>query len=250
MAPEAGVLAARAAYIGGCVGTSNVEADYRFGVPCLGTVGHSFVMAHSDEQQSFRDVSRIFPGDAVLLLDTYDTLAALEKLIGTGLRPSGVRLDSGDRLALSKEVRRRLDSAGLSDTKIFVSGDLDEEAIGKLLVAGAPIDAFGVGTALATSVDFPALSSVYKLVEYAGQPRLKLSEAKPSYPGKKQVFRSQENGHHTMDVIACAEETMPGQPLLECFMKTGKRIFPALRLEEIRKHARRSILNLHQKYGT
>ncbi len=133
--PEAGVLAARAAYIGGCAGSSNVEAHYRFGVPSFGTLAHSFVMAYESEEQSFRDFNRVFPDHGVLLLDTYDTLAALDKVIGAGLRPAGVRLDSGDLASLSREVRKRLDRAGLTATRIVASGDLDELSIAALLAS-------------------------------------------------------------------------------------------------------------------
>src|SRR5881628_1636696 len=146
--PEAGVLAARAAYIGGCTGTSNVNAGARFGIPTFGTLAHSFVMAYSDEEEAFRRFQQFFPDHSVLLVDTYDTLAAIEKIIHAGLRPKSVRLDSGDLVDLSRQVRRRLDQSGLAETRIFASGDLDEFVIADLLARGAQIDAFGVGTAL------------------------------------------------------------------------------------------------------
>jgi len=235
--PEAGVLAARAAYIGGCTGSSNVEAHCRFGIPSFGTLAHSFVMAYEDEEKSFRDFSRVFPEHAVLLLDTYDTLAALDNIIAAGLRPYAVRLDSGDLLTLSKEVRKRLDQAGLTATKIVASGDLDEATITALVVAAAPIDIFGVGTALATSQDAPALNSVYKLVEYDRQPRMKLSHDKVSYPGRKQVFRSMENETCVQDTLALADEAPFGEPLLACVMRDGKRLTPSPHVNEIRKRA-------------
>ena len=239
--PEAGILAARAAYIGGCAGSSNVEAHYRYGIPSFGTLAHSFVMTYEDEGQSFQDFSRLFPEHAVLLLDTYDTLAALDRMIALGIRPPGVRLDSGDFVALSKEVRRRLDRAGLTETKIVVSGDMDEAAIKQLLAAGAPIDIFGVGTALATSQDAPALSGVYKLVEFDGQPRVKLSQEKASYPCRKQVFRSARNNTYTGDMIGLAEEASEGEPLLNCVKRDGKRLQPALPLDQIREHAAQAL---------
>src|SRR5260370_1974036 len=165
--PEAGVLAARAAYIGGCTGTSNVSAGVRFGIPTLGTLAHSFVMAYSDEEEAFRRFQQFFPDHSVLLVDTYDTLAAIEKIIHAGLRPKSVRLDSGDLVDLSRQVRRRLDQAGLAETRIFASGDLEEFVIAALLARAAHIDAFGVGTPLATSQDAPTRGRVSKPVDLA-----------------------------------------------------------------------------------
>lgn len=247
---EAGVLAARAAFIGGCSGTSNVEAGQRFGVPTFGTQAHSFVMAYGDEEQSFRDFERLFPEHGVLLIDTYDTLAAADKIIRSGLRPSSVRLDSGDFVELSREVRRRFDRAGLSETKIFASGDLDEFAIADLLARGAQLDAFGVGTALATSKDAPSLSGVYKLVDVdfgqgpAG--RVKLSNDKSTYPCRKQVFRMQNpEGAYTGDVIAGESERYPDtEPLLTCVMRQGRRLASSPTVEQIRERARLALLCL------
>ena len=180
--PEAGLLAARAAFIGGCVGTSNVEAGRSFEIPIVGTLAHSYIMAYEDELKAFCRFEQLYPEHAVLLVDTYDTLAAIDKIVHSGLRPKSIRLDSGDLCQLSKEVRRRLDAAGLRDTRIFASGDLDEFAIAELLAGGAAIDAFGVGTALATSQDAPSLNGVYKLVDVASggatSYRAKFSEKK------------------------------------------------------------------------
>jgi len=254
--PEAGVLAARAAYLGGCIGTSNVEAGLRFGVPTYGTVAHSFVMAHIDEQRAFRDFARLFPENVILLIDTYDSLRALEKIIQIGSRPKGVRLDSGDLAELSRQVRRRLDDAGLRDTKIYVSGDLDEFAITRLLAQKAPVDVFAVGTALVTSKDAPALGGVYKLVEVcqeqAGHRRAlprytaKFSADKFTYPGTKQVFRfAGDGGCYDHDVLARAGEQYPsGEPLLELVMKDGRRTCPATALAAIRERVRRISPNL------
>ncbi|HWC16558.1 MAG TPA: nicotinate phosphoribosyltransferase [Terriglobales bacterium] len=245
--PDAAVLAARAAYIGGCAGSSNVEAGRRFGTPMFGTLAHSFVSSYEREEDSFRDFARVFPNDVVILLDTYDTLAAIDKIASTGLRPSGVRLDSGDLVALAKEVRRRLDQHGLQRTKIVGSSDLDEHAIRALLAAGAPIDVFGVGTALATSNDAPALGGVYKLVEFDGQPRGKLSESrdKISYPGRKQVFRFTESGRYSGDVIALEGQDHPdGQPLLVPVMRAGKSVRPSLDLAHMRARTMEQIATL------
>jgi nicotinate phosphoribosyltransferase len=228
--PEAGVLAARAAFIGGCAGTSNVEAGRRFGVPVFGTLAHSFIMAHKNEEEAFQKFQRLFPEQSTLLVDTYDTLAAVEKIIENQLRPSSIRLDSGDLLKLSVEARQRLDQAGLKGTRIFASGDLDEHVIADLLARGARIDAFGVGTALSTSKDAPALGGVYKLVdvESAGgiSERAKFSEEKITYPGRKQVFRFRDvEGNFRGDVIGSAEESFPeGEPLLKRVMEHGRRI--------------------------
>jgi len=248
--PEAGVLAARAAYIGGCSGTSNVQAGFRFGIPTYGTVAHSFVMAYGQEEESFQRFERVFPDHAVLLVDTYDTLAAIDKIIQLGMRPRGVRLDSGDLVSLSREVRRRLDHGGLGETKIFASGDLNEHTIAAVLAQGAPIDFFGVGTELATSKDAPALGGVYKLVELrdgaADHPRAKFSEDKVTYPGRKQVFRFRHpQGLYDHDVIARAEEDHPeAEPLLDCVLRQGKRTQPSPPLETIKKRARESLAHL------
>ena len=245
--PLAGLLAARAAYIGGCAGTANVDAHFRFGVPSFGTLAHSFVMAYDDELESFREFARVFPEHSVLLLDTYNSLHAVDKIIAAGLRPYGVRLDSGNLAELSKQVRERLDRAGLHATKIVASSDLDEYVITELLAGGARIDEFGVGTALATSNDAPALSGVYKLVAYEGEPRVKLTEEedKASYPGSKQVFRFVEDGVYARDIIATAAENYAGsEPLLTCVMRDGARLAPAPSVHDMRARAVRLLAKL------
>jgi nicotinate phosphoribosyltransferase len=247
--PEAGKLAARAAYIAGCVGTSNAEAGREFGIPIFGTLAHSFIMAYDDEQESFRRFQKLFPEHAVLLIDTYDSLAAIDKIVAAGLKPKAVRLDSGDLFELSREVRRRLDAAGLSDTRIFATSDLDEYVITDMLARGAQVDQFGVGTSLATSKDAPALGAVYKLVDvYSGDrpvPRAKLSGSKATYPGCKQVFRLQERGHDCGDVIAhCTEITDGGKALLQRVMQQGKRIAPRPELSEVREYARQELAKI------
>jgi nicotinate phosphoribosyltransferase len=248
--PEAGVLAGRAAYIGGCVGTSNVEAGHRYGIPVFGTLAHSFVMAYEQEAEAFRQFSQLFPGREVLLVDTYDTLAAVDKIIHAKLHPTAVRLDSGNLLSLSKHVRRRLDEAGLRETQIFASGDLDEFIIQKLVTDGAPIDAFGVGTALATSLDAPALGGVYKLVDVESQAgisyRAKFSEEKITYPGRKQVFRFRRpDGMYQGDMIGCEEENFTeAESLLHCVMRDGVREGHTPLLPEIRERARHELEHL------
>ena len=230
---EAGLLAARAAYIAGCVGSSNVEAGHLFGIPTFGTLAHSFVMSFDDEDEAFRAFLKVFPETATVLVDTYDTIAAVKRLardFGTSI--PAVRLDSGDLLELSKQVRTILDNAGMTNTKIFASGDLNEYRIADLISRGAKIDSFGVGTELATSYDSPALSGVYKLaaLEENGQMsmRIKLSHDKETYPGAKQVWRfTEQSGKYVRDLIALVDEEPPDQEnglchsLLERVMEKG-----------------------------
>src|SRR6266700_5055664 len=227
---EAGVLAARAAFIGGCEGTSNTYAGRRFGIPVYGTQAHSWIMAHEDEAEAFRDFLSVFPEHSTLLVDTYDVRAAVEKIIALGRKPGGVRLDSGDVLADSQWVRQRLDSAGWHDVKIFASGELDEERIETLLRSGARIDAFGVGTALSTSSDSPNIGVIYKLVEVdlgdTVRNAAKFSQEKITYPGRKQVFRFVEGeGKFSRDVIGLDGESFQGgAPLLVLVMRGGRRL--------------------------
>lgn len=247
--PEAGKLAARAAYVGGCIGTSNAEAGREFGIPIFGTLAHSFVMAYENEEESFQRFQKLFPEHAVLLIDTYDSLAAIDKIVAAGLKPKAVRLDSGDLFELSREVRRRLDAAGLKDTRIFATSDLDEYVITDMLARGAQVDEFGVGTSVATSKDAPALGGVYKLVDvYSHEkpsPRAKLSGGKATYPGCKQVFRIEESGQYCADVIAhCTEAPSRGKALLERVMQQGQRVGTAPTLNQVREYARRELANL------
>jgi nicotinate phosphoribosyltransferase len=248
--PEAGVLAARAAYIGGCAGTSNVEAGRRYGIPVMGTLAHSFIMAYTNEAEAFRKFGQLFPDHNVLLIDTYDTLAAIDKIIREGLRPKAVRIDSGDLLELSRQARACLDRAGLTETRIFASGDLDEFVITNLLAGGAKIDSFGVGTALTTSKDAPALGGVYKLVDIESETgisyRAKLSKDKTTYPGCKQVYRFYDStGGFREDMIACADEKIPGGgPLLSQVMQNGARVEPAPGLPGIQQRAREQVVQI------
>lgn len=237
---DAAVYAARAAYLAGCDNTSNTEAGLEFGIPIVGTMAHSYVMTYGDELESFVDFSRVIGERTTLLVDTYDTMRALESIIGAGLHPSAVRLDSGDRLALSKQVRARLDEAGLQDVKIVVTGELNEWRVEELLRVGAPIDVFGVGTEISTSKDDPALGCVYKLVHVDLGPkphyRAKLSAEKHTYPSCKQVFRFRgADGRLDHDVLASVSEEIPGgEPLLHPVMADGRRLEPAMPLAELR----------------
>jgi nicotinate phosphoribosyltransferase len=234
---EAGLFAARAAYIAGAIGTSNTEAGHLFGIPTFGTLAHSFIMSFNEEDDAFRAFLKVFPETATMLIDTYDTISAAERLARDfGSKIPSVRLDSGDLLDLSVQVRRIFDEAGMASTKIFASNDLNEYRIANLIARGAKIDSFGVGTELATSHDSPALSGVYKLVglEQNGQMsmRMKLSHEKATYPGPKQVWRlTDASGKYGQDIIAMEDEAAPGnegvesgewQPLLEPVMRNGR----------------------------
>jgi nicotinate phosphoribosyltransferase len=231
---EASVYAARAAYIGGCDGTSNTYAGHRFGIPAFGTQAHSYIMAHSDEGEAFRDFMDVFPEQSTILVDTYDVRAAIEKVIALGRKPGGIRLDSGDVLGDSLWARERLDRAGWTDVKIFASGDLDENRVDMLLRSGGRVDAFGVGTALSTSADAPSVGVIYKLVEIemGGHARgtAKFSEDKKTYPNRKQVFRfSGEDRIFSGDIVGLHDETFPGgKPLLVPVMRQGARVESAV----------------------
>ena len=202
--------AARAAYIGGCDATSFVAASHQFGIPTSGTMAHAWVQSFPTETAAFTEFSRTFDESAVYLLDTYDTLNAARTLAQSGLRPTVVRLDSGDLLTLSGDVRSVLDGAGLVKTRILATGDLDEYEIARLVAAGAAIDGFGVGTALTTVNDAPSLSAVYKLVELERDGQLvdvvKLSPGKHTWPGAKQVWRIVKDGTAQWDMVAGTAE--------------------------------------------
>ena len=246
--PEAALLAARSSYIGGCVGTSNVLAGYKFGIPIYGTIAHSFVMNYETEEEAFNRFCRAFPSNPALLLDTYDTVKGVERAIP--FKPSLVRLDSGDRFDLSVKVRKILDEAGLKRTKIFVSGDLNEFIIDELSSKRAPIDAFGVGTELVTSRDDPALQGIYKIVETHRngelQFRVKTSEGKRTLPGAKQVYRTYSSKGQVTDVLALANENeIPqGEPLLIEVIKHGHSVYTFPRLSDVREKALENISRL------
>lgn len=245
---DAGIRAARAAYIAGFSSTSIVEAGKRFGIPLSGTMAHSWVMAFTDEADAFRAYAEVF-GDAVFILDTYDAVAAARMLTASGVKPRAVRIDSGDLVVISREVRRIFDDHGLSDTAIVLSGDLDETRIAEILAAGAPVAGFGVGTAVSTVSDAPALSGVYKLaeIERSGRavPVLKKSPGKSTYPGRKQLWRVMRDGIAVEDVLTLEEARPPAdaQPLLRQVMKRGERLSrPSL--SEIRDRCRQQVATL------
>jgi len=249
---EAGLLAARAAYLAGFSGTATVLAAPRFGIPVFGTMAHSFVQAHDDEAAALAHFAECFPAGTTLLIDTYDTEAAARKVVALaaqlkerGIRVKGVRLDSGDLAALAKDVRRILDDGGLSETSIFASGNLDEYRLRELIAAGAPIDGFGIGSSLVTSSDAPVLDAVYKLAEYAGKPRRKRSSGKATWPGRKQVFRHLDGaGRLEHDVVTVEGDGQSGTPLLVPVMKNGRRLHAPEALDALRERAAAQLASL------
>lgn len=245
--PEAGVLAARAAYAAGCVGTSNVYAGKQFGIPVFGTIAHSWVEAFDKEQEAFERYHAVFPENTILLVDTYDTVGCVRKIVTMPLKAhlKGIRLDSGDLGTLSKKVREVLDKAGLPHVKILASGNLNEYKIAELVKAGAPIDSFGVGTDMVTSRDCPALDLTYKLVQIQERDgtikyKSKTSPQKKTIPGKKQVFRQYDGkGMFKKDVIGLATEKVPGgaRALLRPVIRDGKLIEAMPSLKTVRETA-------------
>ncbi len=215
--PQAGLYAARASYIGGCIGTSNVLAGKMCDIPVFGTAAHSFTMSFPTELQAFQAYAHVFPDHTTLLIDTYDTLVAANKVKQVDAYVKAVRIDSGDLNELALQVRKILDRDGLSNVKIFLSGDLNEYKIDQLIKDETPVDFFGVGTELVTSYDDPAMSGVYKIVESRSggvvHPTIKTSPGKPSFPGKKQVYRFQEQGMYSKDLIGLDRD--PAQKM-EC----------------------------------
>lgn len=247
---DAAVKGARAFHVAGVASTSNVLAGKRYGIPVSGTMAHSYIQAHDDEATAFAAFAHLYP-DTVLLVDTYDTLAGVRQVIhlahrlGDAFRVRAIRLDSGDLGELAAEARVMLDAAGLERVGIFASGGLDEHVIAGLLDRGAPIDAFGVGTSMGISTDVPDLDIAYKLAEYAGEGRLKLSSGKPILPGGKQVFRRHDGPHFSGDTIACEDQSLPGEPLLQPVMRDGRRLPGHVRdLDALRAHARQQLQSL------
>jgi nicotinate phosphoribosyltransferase len=243
---DAGMKAARAFHIAGVHATSNVAAGQAYGLELSGTMAHSYVQAHEDEYEAFRAFARLY-GDTVLLVDTYDTLAAVEKIVklaqelGPAFRVAAIRLDSGDLVALAFGARRLLDASGLERVTIFASGSLNEDEVARIVAAGAPIDGFGVGTEMGVSRDAPSLEIIYKLVEYAGQGRLKLSPGKSILPGRKQIYRVEDNGVAAHDLLAAHDEVAEGRPLLEPVMRAGVRTNARATLDMARAHARHEL---------
>jgi len=253
--PEAGVLAARASTIGGCVGTSNCYAGQCFDIPVYGTAAHSWTMAFATEAEAFEAYYRAYPESSILLIDTYDTLQGARRAARLGKALKGVRLDSGDLLQLSRQVRALLDEAGCTEAKIVASGDLNEYKIERLVTAGAPVDLFGVGTEMVTSKDAPVLSVVYKLVERVRDGKrlhtAKLSEEKVTYPGRKQVYRFfDEAGRLSHDRLMLGSEAVPpgAEPLLQPILVKGRRVAEQPTTKEIQQRARQELERLPEEY--
>ena len=247
--PAAGILAGRAAYIGGCTGTSNTQSGKNFGIPVFGTAAHSWTMSFATEEQSFRCLQELLGEATVFLIDTYDTLEGARKAVALGPPCWGVRLDSGDLVVLSREVRKILDDAGLRDAKIFATNDLNEYRLAELVGAGAPIDAFGVGTQLATSGDAPSLSAVYKLVEIKRGSKVtyaaKFSDEKSTLPGAKQIYR-----HSDYDVLALGTECncdYSGEPLIRPVLIDGQPVEPLPATPSIRAYSQAAVAALPQQ---
>jgi nicotinate phosphoribosyltransferase len=256
---EAGVMAARASYLTGFAGTATVLAGEQFGIPIYGTMAHSFIESFDDEGAAFAAFARSRPDNLVFLIDTYDVEAAARKVVTlapklkeAGIAVRGVRIDSGDLVAQARSVRAILDSGSLGDVTIFVSGGLDEDDLLAFARANAPIDGIGIGTAMTTSSDVPALDVVYKLQEYAGVPRRKRSANKATWPGRKQVWRRYDgHGRMSADLLSLAapphDSAAPGQsgePLVRLVMQNGRRVEPAPSLDDIRRHAARELRRL------
>ena len=237
--PEAGVLAGRASYVGGCIGTSNTETGFRYGVPVFGTAAHSWVQSFPDERDAYARLQQLLGDATVYLIDTYDTREGARHAASLGRPMWGVRLDSGNLVELSRAVRKILDDAGFADAKIMATSDLNEYKILEFAAAQVPIDVFGVGTDLATSTDSPNIGVIYKLVELEGRLTAKFSEDKQTMPGAKQVFRFADR-----DVIACDWECLgcgpddpPAVALSRPVMLKGELVAPVPDAAAARKYA-------------
>jgi len=249
--PLAGVYAARASYIAGFNGTSNAIADIELGINSTGTMAHSFVQKFDKEIDSFKTYFDIYDENSILLIDTYDTEKGAEKCAQFGNKIKGVRIDSGDLINHAIKVRKILDEIGCEKVLIVASSDLNEYKIKEIIDQNAPIDAFGVGTELATSRDDPTIAGVYKLIEYNNTPKIKISEEKITYPGIKQVYRVYEkNGKFKEDILTLDDESTPSDstPLLQPIMKNGELIRKLPEIDDIQAFYRENIKKLPERY--
>jgi len=247
---QAGLMAARASYLAGFGGTATVLAGARWDIPLYGTMAHSYILAHDNENEAFLHFARSHRDNVVLLIDTYDTERAAARIISLapvlareGIRIQSVRLDSGDLAEHAFKVRRILDDGGLHDVRIFASGNLDEYQLQDIAAREAPIDGFGIGTRMDTSSDAPCLDCAYKLQEYAGVPRRKISEGKATWPGSKQVYR-RYNGTMHEDILTVDGDVQDGEPLIRPYMRDGKLLAPYPDLAELRSHAAAQLVRL------
>jgi len=249
---EAGLFSARASYIAGFASAANVLAGERYGIPVVGTMAHSFVQVHDDEMAAFENFARARPDGVVLLIDTYDTEAGARKVVqlapklkADGITIRGVRIDSGDLASMSRKVRGILDAGGLKNTIILVSGGINEDVLQTMMAAKTPIDGFGIGVNLDASIDAPSLDCAYKLQDYAGKPRRKLSEGKVTWPGRKQVWRSYGADKHMRgDILSLENDSQAGETLIAPVMRGGKRVAPVTTLTQVREHAARELAKL------
>jgi nicotinate phosphoribosyltransferase len=254
---DAGLKVARASYLAGFAGTSNVLAGKLYGLPVFGTMAHSYITSFPSEIDAFRVFARNFPTITTLLIDTYDNIAGArhavtvaQEMEARGQRLDYVRLDSGDMAAISRDVRRLLDEAGLDYVRILASGSFDENKIARVLADGARIDAFAVGTKMGVSADAPYFDIAYKLVRYADQPLMKLSSGKVTLVDQKQVFRFfDQQGAMARDTIALRRESIPGgTPLLQPVMAGGRITRPLPTLEESRDYFTAQFARLPQAH--
>ncbi len=248
---EAGLLAARASYLGGFTGSATVLAGKLYQIPTFGTMAHSFIQAHEEEFQAFYDFSKSQPSNTTLLIDTYDTEQGARKVVELaktleeeGITINGVRLDSGDMIHLSKSVRTILDQGGLREVKIIASGNLDEYMLADFIRESAPVDGFGIGTKMTTSADRPYFDCAYKLVEYKGRGRRKLSEGKSTWPGPKQVYRRLQGEQIAGDVLTLATDSQEGTALITKVMEGGKRVREPTPLQASRQHLLKQLKRL------
>lgn len=254
---DAGLKVARASFIGGFIGTSNVLAGKTYGIPVFGTMAHSFITSFAKEIDAFRAFAQTFPENTLLLVDTYDTLSGTTKatkigkeMAKKGKKLKGVRLDSGDIAHLSREVRKILKKSGLDEVTIFASGGFDEYKIQKVFAQGGDIDSFGVGTKMGVSTDAPYLDMAYKMVKYGGRSVLKLSPGKATSPSDKQIFRyTTPTGKLNKDIIGLRDDRLKGgEPLLKKVMDNGEMIFQSPSLPQIQERFQEEFLKLDDRY--